>query len=553
MAGGSYGRGLCCPMFRKRLIVCLLLMLAGSLCTIGIVTSGYSRLPREYQVESQIAEMQTHLKFLESLYRARQEDILNLQHQIGMTTVNGSQHATLAFDQSTVASDVTALLNVSDSLVSQGLHSKELSLMKTVFVFQLLPHLMNDPGSLRPAFHMSGNRGFVNNVIGIPTVKRDKESYLMITLSHLIDGLTEEDMGDTLIIVFVGESDLDFVIQTAKEIEAKFSKHVRSGLIELLSPSASYYPDFETVPLTLGDSGKRVKWRTKQNLDTLYLMAYGQTRGTYYLMIEDDVIAKKTFMKEIKQYTASTSVTVPNWFYIEYCNVGGIGKLFKSSDLIHFITYVQLFYYNMPIDWLLESYLADRVCTVDKTSANCGKNKLLIRPKYKDSLFQHIGLYSSLKGKIQKDPKLSSGMPNHFPHKNPPARRVWTEIETQAEHKLEAAYRGDGFFWGINPKVGATIEFWFENPIDLASYTFRSGNGQHPNDKIKDTVVEIYTHTTKTFVVVDSFDEFGLADGAIKRDYFPIEGIRLRVIKDIPHWIVLSEIDLKTSDKVGQE
>lgn len=76
------------------------------------------------------------------------------------------------------------------------------------------------------------------------------------------------------------------------------------------------------------------------------------------------------WLQEIKQFTAATTVTNPNWFFIEYCQVGGIGKLFKSSELIHFVTYVQLFYNNMPIDWLLESYLVDRVCSIEKTSVS---------------------------------------------------------------------------------------------------------------------------------------------------------------------------------------
>lgn len=69
------------------------------------------------------------------------------------------------------------------------------------------------------------------------------------------------------------------------------------GLIEVLSPPPAYYPDFDALPLTLGDSMKRVKWRTKQNLDTIYLMAYAQSKGTFYLMLEDDVIAKNNYIK----------------------------------------------------------------------------------------------------------------------------------------------------------------------------------------------------------------------------------------------------------------
>ncbi|XP_047524230.1 alpha-1,3-mannosyl-glycoprotein 4-beta-N-acetylglucosaminyltransferase A isoform X2 [Pieris napi] len=554
MAPGC-GRGICCSLPRKRLLVCMLLLLAGTLCTIGIVSSGYSRIPHEFQVQTQIAEMQSHLKFLESLYRARQEDIINLEHKIGTTSINVSQRPTVNDNQNIINSDVTTLLNNSDTMLSLALHTQELASMKSVFVFQLLPYLMNDPASLRPAFHMQANRGFVKNVIGIPTVKRDKESYLMVTLTHLIDGLNDEDLEDTLIVVFVGDTDTEYVMNIAKEIKRRFPQHVESGLIEVLSPNAAYYPDFGSIPLTLGDSAKRVKWRTKQNLDTLYLMAYGQSRGTYYLMLEDDVKAKKSFMKDIKRFTASTSVSVPNWFLIEYCTVGGIGKLFKSADLVHFITYVQLFYYNMPIDWLLESYLADRVCPIDKTTKACGDSKLKIRPKYKESLFEHIGFYSSLKGKIQKvkDHEITGVIPNHFPHRNPPARDVKTDIEVHNEFHIISAYNGDTFFWGVTPKAGALIEFWFAKPTDVIGYTFRTGNGLHPTDILKDGVVEIYPHYQRQFITINAFDEFGLAEGAIKPEYGPLDAIRIRVTKTLTRWLVLSEIDLKTANKTVED
>lgn len=68
-------------------------------------------------------------------------------------------------------------------------------------------------------------------------------------------------------------------------------------MIEVISPRDSYYPDFDKLPVTLGDSHKRVKWRSKQNLDNIFLMAYAQSKGTFYLMLEDDIIAKKNYIQ----------------------------------------------------------------------------------------------------------------------------------------------------------------------------------------------------------------------------------------------------------------
>lgn len=65
---------------------------------------------------------------------------------------------------------------------STGVQTKVLTTMENSFIFKLLPHLMKDPHSLRPAYHLRSHRHHFEIVIGIPTVKRDKESYLLVTL-----------------------------------------------------------------------------------------------------------------------------------------------------------------------------------------------------------------------------------------------------------------------------------------------------------------------------------------------------------------------------------
>ncbi|PZC77699.1 hypothetical protein B5X24_HaOG203066 [Helicoverpa armigera] len=534
---------------RKKIAACLLLLLF-VVFTIVIFTSASARLQREEHMEEMIAEMQSHLQFLEAQYRGRQEDVISLQAKVfsdrGNSTPNHVTAQEAAHLAATMTPALTALLkNMTGTRTAAGIHTKNLQQLRTPFVYQLLPHLMNSPYSLKPAFHMRGGRSFSYIVVGVPTVKRDKESYLIVTLTNLITGLTPADVNDTLIVVMVGEPDLEYVVNTARTIEIAFPKQVENGLIEVIAPSGAYYPNFETLPVTLGDSHKRVKWRTKQNLDTIYLMAYAQSKGTFYLMLEDDVIAKKNYIQEIKRYTASTTVANPQWLFIEYCHVGGIGKLIRSADLLHFITYVQLFYNNMPIDWLLESYLADRACTIEKTAKKCQQAKESIRPKYKSSLFQHIGLYSSLKGKIHKVKDVHFGTgPTFYPHTtNPPVHTLKTDIPELPGHTLRKAYLGHTYFWGEKPKKGDLVEFWFEKPVALSHYTFRSGNIEHIKDKFYHTSVEVLPVRNTNFTSVGAFDEFGLAEGDLKTGL--ISAIRLKVNKDSTYWVILSEIELK--------
>ncbi|XP_041987253.1 alpha-1,3-mannosyl-glycoprotein 4-beta-N-acetylglucosaminyltransferase A isoform X2 [Aricia agestis] len=549
------GRGCCgCALPpRRRITAGLVIFFVAIVISFTIFGSDMPRLPREDEMEEHIAEMQSHLMYLESMYRNRQEDILALQAKVSGRNFTRIRGTFGRQDKETpVPPHITALIkNLNGTRAATGLKTKSLTTLQAPVAYRLLPHLMNDVNSLKPAYHMKSSRLYTEYVIGIPTVKRDKESYLLICLTHLVGGLTEADEKNILMIVFVGETDLEYVINTAHQIESMFPKQVASGLIEVMSPSASYYPDLDAIPLSLGDSQKRVKWRTKQNLDAIYLMSYAQSKGTFYLMLEDDVIARKNYMQDVKKFTAATTVTTPKWFILSFCNVGGIGKLFRSSDLVHFIYYMELFYGNMPIDWLIESFLADRICSMDKSSEHCGKSKLQIRPRYKTPLFQHIGLYSSLKGKIQKvkDPSYGT-LPAHYAHDNPPLRAIHSNIMEHADHTAKRAYEGHTFFWGVKPKKGDVLEFWFEKPTEISSFLFRSSNFLHPFDKFYESVVEVLPVAFgSNFTMVHSFDEFGLADGELKRSMGPFSAIRIRVNKDSPYWVLLSEIEVKTFDK----
>ena len=71
--------------------------------------------------------------------------------------------------------------------------------------YHFLPHLLDDPTSLRLRYLMSKGRNGVSVVLGIPTVKREKQSYLMDTLQNLVDGMSTEDAVDSLIVIFIAE------------------------------------------------------------------------------------------------------------------------------------------------------------------------------------------------------------------------------------------------------------------------------------------------------------------------------------------------------------
>lgn len=146
--------------------------------------------------------------------------------------------------------------------------------------------------------------------------------------------MNEAEQNETMIVVFVGETNIDDVLAVAKQIEAQFPQHVESGLIEVLSAPESYYPDMEKLRHTLNDPMDRVKWRSKQNLDYAFLMAYSQPKCQFYVQLEDDILTKRGFVSIMKNYVIHKSGHKEDWFVLDFCQLGFIGKFVRREFLL---------------------------------------------------------------------------------------------------------------------------------------------------------------------------------------------------------------------------
>uniref|UniRef100_A0A674NP60 Alpha-1,3-mannosyl-glycoprotein 4-beta-N-acetylglucosaminyltransferase A n=1 Tax=Takifugu rubripes TaxID=31033 RepID=A0A674NP60_TAKRU len=374
-------------------------------------------------------------------------------------------------------------------------------------------------------------------VMGIPTVKRKVKSYLSETLRSLIDKLSPEEKLDCVIIVFVGETDVDYVNSVV----------LNSGLLEVISPPAAYYPDFTTLKETFGDSKERVKWRTKQNLDYSFLMMYAVSKGVYYVQLEDDIVAKPNYFATMKNFALQLSSE--DWMILEFSQLGFIGKMFQAPDLNLIVEFIFMFYKEKPIDWLLDHILWVKVCNPEKDAKHCERQKSSLRIRFRPSLFQHVGLHSSLAGKIQKLTDKDFLKPLlHKMHINPPAE-VSTSMKVYQGHTLEKTYQGEDFFWAITPTAGDYVLFKFDRPVSIERFLFRSGNQEHPGDKIGNTTVEILPvsvgriHTRsicQSILMINSSK--GVAEGAVDPSFNPVLALRLSVLKDSAVWAILSEV-----------
>ncbi|XP_004844474.1 alpha-1,3-mannosyl-glycoprotein 4-beta-N-acetylglucosaminyltransferase A isoform X1 [Heterocephalus glaber] len=437
---------------------------------------------------------------------------------------------------------------------------KELTSKKSLQVpsiYYHLPHLLQNEGSLQPAVQISSGRTGVSIVMGIPTVKREVKSYLIETLHSLIDNLYPEEKLDCVIVVFIGETDIDYVHSVVANLEKEFSKEINSGLVEVISPPESYYPDLTNLKETFGDSQERVRWRTKQNLDYCFLMMYAQEKGMYYIQLEDDIIVKQNYFNTIKNFALQLSSE--EWMILEFSQLGFIGKMFQAPDLTLIVEFIFMFYREKPIDWLLDHILWVKVCNPEKDAKHCDRQKANLRIRFRPSLFQHVGFHSSLSGKIQKLTDKDYMKPLLLKiHVNPPAE-VSTSLKVYQGHTLEKTYMGEDFFWAITPNAGDYILFKFDKPVNVESYLFHSGNREHPGDILLNTTVDVLplkskgleiSKETKDKQLEDGYFrigkfENGVAEGMVDPSLNPIAAFRLSVIQNSAVWAILNEIHIK--------
>uniref|UniRef100_A0A8D0CJQ3 Alpha-1,3-mannosyl-glycoprotein 4-beta-N-acetylglucosaminyltransferase A n=1 Tax=Scleropages formosus TaxID=113540 RepID=A0A8D0CJQ3_SCLFO len=429
----------------------------------------------------------------------------------------------------------TSVSDETQNLLKELAHKKPLQVPN---IYYHMPHLLNSPESLHPAVLVGQGRKGVSIVMGIPTVKRQVRSYLAETLHSLINKLLPEEKLDCVLVVYILDFILTFVVHSRARCSTschfpRFSSEFSSGLLEVISPPASYYPDLNNLKETFGDSKERVRWRTKQNLDYSFLMMYAASKGLYYVQLEDDIVAKPNYFGIMKNFALQLSTE--DWMILEFSQLGFIGKLFQSPDLNLVVEFILMFYKEKPIDWLLDHILWVKVCSPEKDAKHCERQKSSLRVRFRPSLFQHVGLHSSLTGKIQKltDKDFLKPVLRNI-HMNPPAE-LSTTLKVYQGHNLEKAYTGEDFFWATTPIAGDYILFKFDQPVNIERYLFRSGSPEHSGDQIENTNIEI----------LPFLFENGVTEGSLDPVFNPVAAMRLAVQRNSSVWVVLSEIHIK--------
>ncbi|XP_003212894.1 alpha-1,6-mannosyl-glycoprotein 4-beta-N-acetylglucosaminyltransferase [Meleagris gallopavo] len=374
--------------------------------------------------------------------------------------------------------------------------------------------------------------------VGLSSVRRPRGYYLPDTLQSLFKQSSEEELQEMVVVVHLADANPSWNAQVAADISQRFAHHILLGRLVLIHAPHEFYPTLEGLKRNYNDPEARVKFRSKQNVDYAYLVTFAANLSSYYLMIEDDVLSAKSFFTAIRKAVASQEGS--NWATLEFSKLGYIGKLYRSSDLPRLARFLLLFYQEMPCDWLLDHF---RLLLTQKD---------VIR--FKPSLFQHMGLYSSFQGNINRleDDEFKADAMD-LPD-NPPAA-VFTSMLVFENYEPSKAYStAKGYFWGKNPAAGSIFCIVFHQPARVTRVRVQTGSNERHGDFLHAGVLELgqrrradgrdcSVYTTVGTFEKGNLERRGLEKGAPN----PVECVRIRVTQSQSEWLIIQSIDIWTA------
>ncbi|XP_054717255.1 alpha-1,3-mannosyl-glycoprotein 4-beta-N-acetylglucosaminyltransferase C-like [Uloborus diversus] len=378
--------------------------------------------------------------------------------------------------------------------------------------------------------------------IGIPTVARRKESYLHKTLKSLTENLDEFESKNLTIIVLFADTDGELRKIRAYETAKLFKDHIQSGLLLLIEILPSFYPTKKITRRTFNDTVDRVKWRSKQVLDFAFMLECARESSEYFLILEDDVVTSQHYVTSIKNFIYEKRNS--DWVSLSFSGFFIIGRLMTSEYMKKLSDFLIMFHLEKPVDLLIVQFFDLLVPDIHLVTRRI------------PGLFQHVGLFSSLDGKVQKAKDRSFGTGSYVFHfENPPADIV-TSIGVYKKHYPEHCYGHlNKFFWGSAPKRNDTFDIILHKPRKLNRIFISSGQKSHQHDIIKFAELKIapvfkQMITNKKadcegFFTVALFDK-GNVDVLLstipKITY--VQCIRIEFLKKQSNWVLINEISI---------
>ncbi|KAK2183790.1 hypothetical protein NP493_289g02003 [Ridgeia piscesae] len=415
-------------------------------------------------------------------------------------------------------------------------HDSKLTHTSGATLFHVTPRYVNVIAKHRP------KEGFLT--IGIPSIKRPTgDVYVLDTIQSILNATSQTDRDRVVAVVFLTDFDVAYNTRLSAAIVERYGRHIDSGLIHVVQVARDVYPPLDGLKRNFNDAKERVSWRAKQNVnirsvlllqvvDFALMFLYAPNVSRYYIQIEDDVKCANGFVPSIERFLTSLAVQHRNWTLVDFSTLGFIGKLLRSTDLRTFAQFLLLFYQEQPVDFLINMF---RMAMVQR-------DVILCRP----TLFQHVGLKSSLRVKAAKDNKLKDKYFDDGTNSQPnnPSAVVASSMTAHKGYHPQDAYSGDKYFWAQDPRNGSTVDVTFSTPVRLHRVVVTTGNSAHPNDTLRSGVLEACAGPRRTTASCFQLGHFvnGSVDANVSPSTAPVRSLRVRVTRAQDTWIIFRSI-----------
>ncbi|XP_031722910.1 alpha-1,3-mannosyl-glycoprotein 4-beta-N-acetylglucosaminyltransferase C isoform X1 [Anarrhichthys ocellatus] len=381
--------------------------------------------------------------------------------------------------------------------------------------------------------------------IGLSSVKRKRGNYLLETIKSIFDQSSYEELKEIVVVVHLADFDLAWCENLVQEITRKFAHHIIAGRLLVIQAPEEYYPSLDGLKRNYNDPEDRVRFRSKQNVDYAFLLNFCTNLSHFYMMLEDDVRCSRNFLTALKKVITSREGSY--WVMLEFSKLGYIGKLYHSRDLPRLAHFLLMFYQEMPCDWLLIHF------------RGLLAQKDVIR--FKPSLFQHMGYYSSYKGaenKLKDDDfeEDSIDIPD-----NPPAS-MYTNINVFENYDATKAYSTvDEYFWGKPPSTGDFFVIVFNKSTKISKIKIATGSDDRQNDILHHGALEVGEKLVGTkkgkqcssYITLGEFKNGNIEVQDVDHKIaFDIECVRIVVTASQKEWLIIRSISLWTTQPPSQ-
>ena len=422
----------------------------------------------------------------------------------------------------------------------------------------------------------------VSIAVGFGSVKRKKD-YVLDTVSLMLGlrgdtHITPDERKSVVIVAHFADFDVSWVNQTVAKIQEQYADLIRAGHFHGLHAKEEFYPPLDICPptCTYKDDAKRVRWRSKQNMDYAFLMYYAATLAPYYLQLEDDINFASNWISKITEFVTSSypptykSKENAPWRMIDFSQLGFIGKFFHSNELTRLAQFLLLFYDQMPCDILINQWMLAMT-----------QGKKIEYFKSHSSLFQHVGVFRTLGEGFQvlQDTKFGKTLWDnpeanvtrnltiaptydtkflYFPGGEPAKRKDVCDFSASPKQK-QGPKRC--WLWATHVQAGQHVTLAFPKGIAVNALLFQFGCDPYPKDLLGNGMIQVAGCASRPGQVQLSCKQFqnvlpvkrdrviyweeGVSDPP-KMPINPICCIRVMVMQSQPEWVNFWSIQVKS-------